>query len=431
LYAKIHHSYCDGLTLVKIMMGTLKTSAEDTHIRASWESRDSAVLREPDSASTVGKSFDFVKQGIGTAVELSSLAARMALQRFGLNDEELPIPFTAPRTLLNSPVNRARRAAIGRLSLVDMKALAKQTGTKLNDVVLTVCDIALSRYLREHGDDPHAPLVAQMPLNLRRDGDDQMGNQIAILPVTLGNAGREPLKRLEEISRSSDIVKQGAGALSPEAVSIYTLALQGFAQAGELMGASGLVPPLGNVLISNVPGPQVPLYLWGSRLVSSFPLSAIPPGLAINITFFSYDGRLDIGLIAGYDAVPDVSSLPDYMNDAFSALQAAAHRKATRISKRKSAVRAVVSDTDDPKRPTKKATKRVQSGGQRSSSVRKKAKSTSDRRKVSVQKPAKKKSAGRISGNGSGHRSGTAKKATASRTGKKARRKSTARVTIN
>jgi diacylglycerol O-acyltransferase len=426
MYAKIHHSYCDGLTLVKIMMGTLKTSAEDTQIRASWESRDSAVLREPESVSTVGKGFDFVKQGIGTAVELSSLAARMALQRFGLNDEELPVPFTAPRTLLNAPVNRARRAAIGQLSLADMKTLAKETGTKLNDVVLTVCDIALGRYLREHGDDPHAPLVAQMPLNLRRDGDDQMGNQIAILPVTLGNAGREPLKRLDEISRSSDIVKQGAGALSPEAVSIYTLALQGFAQAGELMGASGLVPPLGNVLISNVPGPQVPLYLWGSRLVSSFPLSAIPPGLAINITFFSYNGRLDIGLIAGYDAVPEIAALPDYMSDAFNALQAAVKRKATRVRRRKSTVRAVVSDAGNKKQTAKRATKPVRSAG-----ARKKTRPSSRRRKVALQKPSKGKSERVTQGNGAGPRTDTVKKPAVSSTAKKTRRKSTARVTIN
>ncbi len=422
LYAKIHHSYCDGLTLVKIMMGTLNTSAADTVLRASWESRDSAILRQPDQASLVGKSIGFFRQGVGTAFELSSLAARMAMQRMGLQDDELPVPFAAPRTLFNSPVNRARRAAIGRLSLADMKAVAKATDTKLNDVVLTVCDIALSRYLREHGDEPHAPLVAQMPLNLRRDGDVQMGNQIAILPVTLGNAGREPLKRLEEIRRSSCVVKQGAGALSPEAVSIYTVAMQGVAQAGDLMGVSALIPPLGNVLISNVPGPQIPLYLWGARLVSSFPLSAIPPGLAINITFFSYDGRMDIGLIAGYDAVPDVAVIPGYLSDAFSALQAAVKRKATRIRKRKSAVRAVVSDTDGKQRPARPATARSRSTGRRSSATGKKA---------SVQQTSKKKDAMSGQGNGARHSTGHVRKKTIAPSRKKIRRKSTARITVN
>ena len=427
LYAKIHHSYCDGLTLVKIMMGTLKTSADDPDIRASWESRDSAVLREPESGSPVGKGIGLLRQGVGTAFELSSLAARMAMRRLGLSDEELPVPFTAPRTLLNSPVNRARRAAIGRLSLADMKALAKATDTKLNDVVLTVCDIALSRYLREHGDDPHAPLVAQMPLNLRRDGNDQMGNQIAILPVVLGNAGREPLKRLDEISRSSAVVKQGARALSPDSVSIYTLAMQGLAQAGELLGASALIPPLGNVLISNVPGPQVPLYLWGSRLVSSFPLSAIPPGLALNITFFSYDGRMDIGLISGYGAVPDIAVLPGYLSDAFNALQAAVKRKATRVRKRKSAVRAVVSETEDAQRPARR-----RSAGKRPSRSGKKAASSSVRARSAARKSPKGKSRKVAKSNGS-ERSAVArkKKTSAAPAPRKVRRKPTTRVTVS
>jgi WS/DGAT/MGAT family acyltransferase len=409
------------------MMGTLKTSADDPDIRASWESRDSAVLREPESVSPVGKGIGFLRQGVGTAFELSSLAARMAMRRLGLSDEELPVPFTAPRTLLNSPVNRARRAAIGRLSLADMKALAKATDTKLNDVVLTVCDIALSRYLREHGDDPHAPLVAQMPLNLRRDGNDQMGNQIAILPVVLGNAGREPLKRLDEISRSSAVVKQGARALSPDSVSIYTLAMQGLAQAGELLGASALIPPLGNVLISNVPGPQVPLYLWGSRLVSSFPLSAIPPGLALNITFFSYDGRMDIGLISGYGAVPDIAVLPGYLSDAFNALQAAVKRKATRVRKRKSAVRAVVSETEDAQRPVKR-----RSAGKRPPRSGKKAASSSVRARSAARKSPKGKSRKVAKSNGS-ERSAAArtKKTSAAPAPRKVRRKPTTRVTVN
>ena len=423
LYAKIHHSYCDGLTLVKIMMGTLKATADDRDLRASWESRDSAVLRKPESVSSVGKGIGILKQGMGTAFELSSLAARMTMQRLGLGDEDLPVPFTAPRTLLNAPVNRARRAAIGRLSLKDIKSLAKATNTKLNDVVLAVCDIALGRYLREHGDEQHAPLVAQMPLNLRRDGDDQMGNQIAILPVVLGNAGREPLKRLHEISRSSAVVKDGAGALSADAVSFYTLALQGLAQAGELMGASTVLPPLGNVLISNVPGPQVPLYLWGSRLVSSFPLSAIPPGLAINITFFSYDGRLDVGLIAGYDAVPDIAAIPVYMNDAFNALQAAVKRKESRIRKRKSAVRAVVSDDMSETQVEKSGKKPGRTTGNRVS--RPAPKKASGRKSKKASMPSSKK------GNGSTRKKNVTQKSSQSGARKKVRKKSTARVTVN
>ena len=106
--------------------------------------------------------------------------------------------------------------------------------------------------------------------------------------------------------------KEEAVSMSQDTVSIYTLMIQGVAQAGEFLGMNETLPPLGNILISNVPGPRVPLFLWGAKLTSSYPLSAIPPGLAMNITIFSYDGKFDIGMIAGYDAIPDIDELAGF-----------------------------------------------------------------------------------------------------------------------
>jgi WS/DGAT/MGAT family acyltransferase len=257
----------------------------------------------------------------------------MALQRLGARSGRLPVPFTAPRTKLNATVTRARRAAVGELPMDGIKRLCEQTGTTINDVVVTICDIALTRYLRQHDDRPKGPLVAQMPVSLRRDGNEDMGNQIAIMPVTLGRASHDPLRRLHEVSRSCAEVKEEAATLSPDTVSIYTLMIQGVAQAGEFLGMNEALPPLGNILISNVPGPRFPLYLWGAKLVSSYPLSAIPPGLAMNITLFSYDGKFDIGMIAGHDAIPDIDALPGFMTDAFAALSAAAQRQHARVGK--------------------------------------------------------------------------------------------------
>jgi hypothetical protein len=162
---------------------------------------------------------------------------------------------------------------------------------------------------------------------------------LAILPVTLGRAGQDPVRRLKAISRSAAEVKEDAAAMSPDAVSLYTLAMQGAAQAGELLGVAESLPPLGNILISNVPGPRVPLYLWGAKMVSAYPLSAIPPGLSMNITVFSYDGKFDIGLIAGYDAVPDIEALPQFVEEAFDALRSATQRHLLRARKTRTKVR--------------------------------------------------------------------------------------------
>ncbi len=335
LYSKIHHAYCDGATLVRLMLGTLNRTAEDQSVRASWEPLEKASYRHEDKGllPRLGQSVDQLRRGASTAIELTGLAGRLVLQRLGANPGHLPVPFTAPRTKLNAAVSRARRAAIGQLPMDGIKALCEQTGTTINDVLVTICDIALTRYLREHDDRPKGPLVAQMPVSLRRDGNEEMGNQIAIMPVTLGRSSHDPLRRLHEVSRSCAEVKEESINLSRDTVSLYTLLIQGVAQAGEFLGMNDALPPLGNILISNVPGPRFPLYLRGSRLISSYPLSAIPPGLAMNITLFSYDGKFDIGLIAGYDAIPDINALPIYMEEAFAALGAAASRQAMRASK--------------------------------------------------------------------------------------------------
>jgi len=335
LYSKIHHAYCDGATLVRLMLSTLNRAPEDRNLRASWEPMEKPRYRQKKRGWTARfeESVDQIKRGATTALELSGLAGRMALQRLGAQSGRLPVPFTAPRTKLNATVTRARRASIGDLPMDGIKRLCEQTDTTINDVLVTVCDIALTRYLRQHDDRPKGPLVAQMPVSLRRDGNEEMGNQIAIMPVTLGRASHDPLRRLHEVSRSCAEVKDEAVSLSRDTVSIYTLMIQGVAQAGEFLGMNETLPPLGNILISNVPGPRFPLYLWGAKLISSYPLSAIPPGLAMNITLFSYDGKFDIGMIAGHDAIPDIDALPGFMEDAFAALSAAAARQHARSGK--------------------------------------------------------------------------------------------------
>ena len=406
LYSKIHHAYCDGATLVRLMLGTLNRTAEDQSVRASWEPLEKASYRHEDKGllPRLGQSVDQLRRGASTAIELTGLAGRMLLQRLGANSGRLPVPFTAPRTRLNAAVTRARRAAIGQLPMDGIKALCEQTGTTINDVLVTICDIALTRYLREHDDRPKGPLVAQMPVSLRRDGNEEMGNQIAIMPVTLGRSSHDPLRRLHEVSRSCAEVKEESINMSRDTVSLYTLLIQGVAQAGEFLGMNDTLPPLGNILISNVPGPRFPLYLRGSRLISSYPLSAIPPGLAMNITLFSYDGKFDIGLIAGYDAIPDINALPVYMEEAFAALGAAAGRQAMRASKSRGR----------SKQP--RASKKRKASKDASRSKKTRSKATASAKSASPGKARAPKSAG----NGAAKRASGSRRKTAGRTTRKA-----------
>jgi WS/DGAT/MGAT family acyltransferase len=324
LYTKIHHAYCDGATLTRMLSGTLSPDPDNRELRAYWEAPDAESPRESPRgllgalADTAGG----VRKGIGTGIELSRLFTRMGMEKLGLAHGGLDIPFTAPRTLLNGELSRARRVAGTRIELDRIKAVAKATETTVNDVVVTVADTALRRYMESRGQKVEEPLVAQLPVNLRRETDTRVTNVVAILPVRLAGASPNPIRRLRQVSRSTSELKGSLAGLSQGAVITYTLLIQGAAQLGELLGLNQYIPPLGNILISNLPGPKQPLYLAGARMLEIYPISTIPPGMTMNITVFSYDGKMFFGMIAGYDAIPGLDELPGMLTDAMSDLEA-------------------------------------------------------------------------------------------------------------
>jgi WS/DGAT/MGAT family acyltransferase len=304
-------------------IGSLNTDPDDPAVHAFWE-MDKAERDEPparDLRTAVAGLGGGLKSALVMGRELGGIAGKMALDRLGLAKSALEVPFTAPRTALNGHITRARRIAGISLELERLKAVARSTGTTLNDVVVTICDIALRRYLAQYAELPRSPLVAQLPVNLRREGETTSTNILGIIPVRLAGVSRNPLKRLKEVHRSCAEMKDALFALSRDTVMAYTLLIQGAAVVGDLLHVSSLVPPAGNILISNLPGSPVPLYLRRARLEEIFPISTIPPDMVMNITVFSYDGRMFFGMIAGYDAMPQLQELRGYLQEALEALE--------------------------------------------------------------------------------------------------------------
>jgi diacylglycerol O-acyltransferase / wax synthase len=323
LYTKIHHAYCDGATLVKMAQGALSTDSRETGVHGFWEMGRHAGGEPPERdirAALAGLSGS-LRSALVMGKELGGIAGKMALDRLGLAKSPLEVPFTAPRTALNGHITRARRIAGVSLDIERLKAVARSTGTTLNDVVVTVCDIALRRYLARYAELPKSPLVAQLPVNLRRQGEDSATNILGIIPVRLAGVSRNPLKRLREVHRSCAEMKDALFMLSRETVMAYTLIIQGAAVFGDLLRVSSLVPPAGNILISNLPGSTVALYLRGARLEEIYPISTIPPDMVMNITVFSYTGTMYFGMIAGYDAVPHLPEMRAYIHEALAALE--------------------------------------------------------------------------------------------------------------
>jgi diacylglycerol O-acyltransferase / wax synthase len=323
IYTKIHHAYCDGATLVRLANASLSEDPADQFVRAFWQ------VGKKERAEHPARDIRSALAGIGAGArsiltmgkQLSGVAGKMALDRFGFAKSGLDVPFTAPRTALNGHITRARRIAGCSLEIERMKAVARSTGTTLNDVVVTLCDVALRRYLAAHAELPRSPLVAQLPVNLRRPGENSSTNILGIVPVRLAGVSRNPLKRLREVHRSTGDMKDALFELSRETVMAYTLLIQGAAVVGDMLHLSGFTPPAGNILISNLAGSPVPLYLRGARLEEPYPISTIPPDMVMNITVFSYAGQMFFGMIAGYEAMPHLAEMRGFIHEALEALE--------------------------------------------------------------------------------------------------------------
>jgi WS/DGAT/MGAT family acyltransferase len=233
----------------------------------------------------------------------------------------------APKTKFNVRISPHRRFAFGQLSLEEVKDVKKARGVTVNDVVVAICAGAVRRWLENHDDLPDDPLVAQIPVSVRTDEQvGTYGNRIMLMSAPLFTDEPDPLKRLAETHEAMMDMKerhkalpasllQGANELIPPAV---------FSRAAQLtfrLSTSRPGRPAWNLVISNVPGPQFPLYLAGARLVANYPVSVITDGMGLNITVMSYDGHLDFGIVADRDLMPDVQDMIGWLQEELDELK--------------------------------------------------------------------------------------------------------------
>ena len=232
----------------------------------------------------------------------------------------------APRTPLNVAITNQRSFAARSLPLADIKSMAKRSGASLNDVVLAICAGALKRYLADYNFTPDRPLVAGVPVSLREAGNTDPNNQVSMMMVSLATDIEDPLERPHAITASANIGKKLTGSFKAAIPTDFPSLgvpwlMSGFAS---LYGRSRLaerLPPIINVAISNVPGPQHPLYFAGAKLAGFFPVSIPAHGVALNMTVQSYNGALEVGLTACRRAMPDVTDLADHVVQEFETLR--------------------------------------------------------------------------------------------------------------
>jgi diacylglycerol O-acyltransferase len=215
-----------------------------------------------------------------------------------------------PRTSFNGRISAHRRFAYGDLSLSRVKALKGELDVTVNDVVVALCASSLREWLLERGELPRAPLVAMVPVSVRKDDEKgEFGNRISAMIVPIPTNVADPLKRLK---RTHDLLKAAKLSFAALPASLLTdaaafippaVAARAARMTVELLGRTR--PPL-NLVISNVPGPRNPLFLAGAKLESLVPVSVVIDGVGLNMTVMSYRDRMDFGIVSDRDQIDDV-----------------------------------------------------------------------------------------------------------------------------
>jgi diacylglycerol O-acyltransferase / wax synthase len=236
------------------------------------------------------------------------------------------LPLTAPRTPWSAAITPHRRVAFARVSLADVKAVKTAFGVKVNDVVLALVASGLRRYLIDHDALPDDPLVAMCPVSVR--GEDETGrpdNRVSSMFVHLRTDIADVPERLRAIALATKGAKEDHNALGAKLLQNWAehAAPSTFALAARVYSRLNIAdrhPPLYNLVVSNVPGPDFKLYLDGAALVATYPLGPISEGAGLNVTVLSYMDNVDFGFLAAAELVPDVWDMADDVEKAMAEL---------------------------------------------------------------------------------------------------------------
>lgn len=325
VYMKLHHAYADGMTMASWMSSCLSENPDSHAARAVWNPPPARRETGPDNAFQLGKTMrGLTRQSWAQVLATGGIAkitAQQLLERAGITHSAVSVPFTSKRdTRLTGNASPGRSLATASVSMERVKRICRATRSTLNHVALTCIDGALHSYLEDCGTVLDHPITIQMPVNLRKEGDDKSGNKVGIVLVELAQPTDDPFVRLREIGFTLRNVRNQIDGVPGSAIEQYSILAGTFGELIEKLRLSDRLPTNGYTLVSNVPGPKKRLYLNGAEVEELYPISALSPGLLMNITLISYAGDLEFGLVATHD-LEQLDSLAQYIEDEFEELE--------------------------------------------------------------------------------------------------------------
>ena len=228
---------------------------------------------------------------------------------------------------MNEPLQMARSLATLTLPLDEMRNVGRHYGATLNDLSVTIVDEGLHRYLKETGRAfPHR-LVAFCPMSLRDEGDNEAATKASAMFVHLGEHDATAVERIAQVVASMDKAKDELRSMSKDAAMMYAVAILGVAEVRATAHASRVIPPLANLVISNVPGEREKMYLNGATLLGMYPVTAIAASIGLNATLTSYHDRMDFGFLGNGATMYDLRELARHVAEAYQELKSAAAKR--------------------------------------------------------------------------------------------------------
>lgn len=322
IYFKVHHSLIDGYTGMRMLTAGLSKDATEND--TPWFFERPPVDKERRHSDTP-PTFDTLVQAARDQFGVTKDVGRalMDLVRAVRKPEtELIAPMQAPKSILNQKITRSRRFATQLMSLERVKKVAATHNATVNDVVLAISGSALRRYLLERDALPDKSLVAMLPVNIRpKDDPGGGGNAVGAVLASLATDYSDDEERLVRIVASTKKAKEQLQTMSKNAILQYSMLVMTPLMLSLVPAAVSKVRPAFNVVISNVPGPEMPLYLRGWKLEATYPLSIPFHGYGLNITVQSYAGTLGFGFIGCRDTVPHLQRLAVYSGEVLDTLE--------------------------------------------------------------------------------------------------------------
>ncbi|RZJ07617.1 MAG: wax ester/triacylglycerol synthase family O-acyltransferase, partial [Rubrivivax sp.] len=342
LYTQLHHAAVDGQAAVALAQVILDLSPEPRAVESTaarskgrgrigttgmlraavsqqWQQTVKLARALPSAAGILGSMVGGAAAG-SSVDKLRTMLASVAAQTTAIVSGKTAVSSLgpAPRTRFNVSLSDTRSFSAVSLPLAELNRTRKRHGASVNDAVLFVIGGALRRYFAKHGPLPRKSLIAAVPVSTRAAGDTTSNNQATMTFMSLGTHLSDPSERLAHVMASSKAMKAQMSQLkSLMPTDFPSLGIPWLMQAGAMLYGRAKVaeklPVVANVVISNVPGPQLPLYLAGAKMLTNYPTSIAVHGLALNVTVQTYNQSLDIGLMACGEALPETAELSAYV----------------------------------------------------------------------------------------------------------------------